>query len=53
MFLYEITPPIPKILLINLGVFNFLDLIFISPLFLIDSIGETFFALLLLPSAER
>ena len=53
MFLYEIVPPIPNILLTILGVFNFLAFIFISSLFLIAFIGDTLDAILALLFADK
>ena len=45
-FLYEISPPILKIFLNHLGVFNFLDFILISFELLMASIGDILAAFL-------
>ena len=53
IFLYEISPPILNIFLIILGTFNFLAFIFISALFLIECIGETFAAFLAILNDDK
>ena len=52
-FLYDNSPPIPQVFLTKNGTLSFLPLILISPLFLIDSIGEILVALLALPNDDN
>ena len=52
-FLYDITPPIPNILLINVGVLILLFFIFVSSLFLIAFIGLILLALFALFLADN